>query len=181
MKDGNREAVERAVSLLKFFADGCSCTRDTHPCPRCMARDFIKEFDGEAAPKKKEHNCLNCETAKKPGWKGNCGTCPPLEDSGVRPRVREDAARALATDAIKEVDRLRAENEKMKAEAKDHKTVAVMLSTENEKLQEENAKLRADFPPAPPLPVHDCKCYACEYLRRKQKEDWDKREKEGKR
>jgi len=247
--------------------------------------------------KPKEHNCLNCETAKKPGWKGNCGTCPPLEDSGVRARVREDASRALLTDAIKEVDRLRAEverltkerdkwhdswkdfhserqelrgilrmpipkgegtvtqefgpqyplaeaarmivadieswkekyerqcegtkarmeenqrlgaevarlteisihgcdcsqadacqfarerdearaeNEKMKAEAKDHKTVAVMLSTENERLQEENAKLRADFPPAPPLPVQDCKCYACEYLRRKQKEDWDKREK----
>jgi hypothetical protein len=159
--------------------------------------------------KPREHNCLNCETAKKPGWKGNCGTCPPLEDSGVRARVREDASRALLTDAIKEVDRLRAEvarlteisihgcdcsqadacqfarerdearaeNEKMKAEAKDHKTVAVMLSTENERLQEENAKLRADFPPAPPLPVQDCKCYACEYLRRKQKEDWDKREK----
>lgn len=198
--------------------------------------------------KPKEHNCLNCETAKKPGWKGNCGTCPPLEDTGVRPRVREDASRALLTDAIKEVDRLRAEvarlteisihgcdcsqadackfarerdearvenekltkaindrgacmcgflrveckshaairqerdearaeNEKMKAEAKDHKAVAVMLSTENERLQEENAKLRADFPPAPPLPVHDCKCYACEYLRRKQKEDRDKQEK----
>jgi hypothetical protein len=187
--------------------------------------------------KPKEHNCLNCETAKKPGWKGMCGTCPPLEDSGVRARVREDASMALLTDAIKEVDRLRAENEKlttaindrgacmcgflrieckshaairkerdeakaayeyqcagtksrmeenqrlraenekMKSEAKDHKVVAVMLSTENERLQEENAKLRADFPPAPPLPVHECKCYACEYLRRKQKEDRDKQEK----
>jgi len=192
--------------------------------------------------KPKEHNCLNCETAKKPGWKGNCGTCPPLEDSGVRARVREDASRALLTDAAKEVDRLRAEvgrltkdlalNAKMlarqcdlarqaeaermivsdieswkekyerqcegtKARMEENRRLgaevarlteisihgcdcsqadACRFARERDEARAENAKLRADFPPPPPLPVVNCKCSACDYLRRKQKEDWDKRE-----
>jgi hypothetical protein len=47
---------------------------------------------------------------------------------------------------------------------------ARMVVKERDEARADSARLRADFPPAPPLPVLNCKCYACEYLRRKQAE-----------
>ena len=44
--DARLKQIKEAVGILKFFDDGCTCVaickKELSPCPRCMARAYIK-------------------------------------------------------------------------------------------------------------------------------------------